>query len=93
MKKLNNHQRYVAQALGMMRMDQFEKFLNDVTPNIYSCIILAMHERGDTDEQIAELICRTNEIWQEKLDSGSLDSMAEMVLELTGIDVRNKVAE
>lgn len=69
----------------------YEK-VQQIVPEVYAGIALALYRKhGWTYEQINDLFCESQEIWQECVD---LDiNMVQMCEEETGIDVQRKVDE
>lgn len=67
-------------------MKRVQKEINNVVPNVYAGIALALHRNnGWTFEQIDELFAESQRLWTEATETG--ENMAAMCLEETGIDV------
>ena len=59
--------------------------IQNLTPEIYAAIAIAMHRNGYTFEDIELIFAESQEIWTECVQSGV--NMQKMCEEETGIDV------
>lgn len=67
---------------------ELKRFMEDVTPALYSAVVIAMVERNFPDEVIADICARSQEIWK----GNRIDPM-EMILyayNRTGIRVMSE---
>lgn len=61
------------------------RHIQNLTPDIYSAIAIAMHRKGHSFESIEEIFAESQVIWGECYQNGV--SMPEMCKDETGIDV------
>ena len=65
--------------------------INQITPNIYASLALALSRHGATHEEIQSVFAESQNIWTECVNSDI--NMTEMCLNETGIDVKRTVNE
>lgn len=61
------------------------KQIQEITPNIYSAMAIALHRHGATFEEIESIFAESQVIWSECIENDI--RMPQMCLEETGIDV------
>lgn len=62
--------------------------IQNLTPDIYAAIAIAMHRKGHSFEEIEEIFAESQIIWGECYNNGV--NMPEMCMNETGIDVVGK---
>jgi len=67
------------------------KQIQQITPNIYSAIVIALHRNGFSFDEIENIIADSQAIWYECVERDT--NMPEMCKEETGIDVLRAVNE
>lgn len=65
---------------------RLEKEIKLVVPEVYACFCKALYDRGWNPEDIEDLFCDTQRLWNENLDM--MDNMIDWCLETTGIECR-----
>ena len=71
------------------QMKHYQKAVNNVVPEIYASIAIALHEEyGWGFQRINKVFCRSQHIWEDSI--GDRENMLERCERLTGIDVRRK---
>lgn len=74
------------------QMKLVRKTINDVTPSVYAGVALALHRKhGWGFKRINDLFSESQEIWHCCVENG--ESMTDLCLRETGIEVENKVRE
>ena len=71
---------------------KLERKCKEITPEVYAAIALALHRRyGWGFKRISDLFAESQVIWNECIQSD--ESMIEMCLKETGIDVQVRMGE
>lgn len=74
------------------QMKLVRKMINDVTPSVYAGVALALHRKHWWGfKRINDLFSESEEIWHYCVENG--ESMTDLCLRETGIEVENKVRE
>lgn len=63
--------------------------IQNITPNIYAAVTMALHRKGFTQDEIEDVIEESQVIWEEQWLAGV--DMPVRCLDETGIDVRRGI--
>lgn len=87
---MKHNQYLIEQAKEYERLKRhLEEETRNLVPTIYACFCkVLIDDYHNSVEEVESLFARTQEVWNELVESGSTQSMIEWCEEITGVELR-----
>lgn len=91
---MNRKQRFAKNMLTLSKKSQarnIAEYCDMALPYLYSAFAIVLSKKGWGYKRISNLFAETDQVWQEYLDSGVMDSILDVCEQKTGIRLMGQI--